>query len=42
MGSAGHLALINELRKEYIILVGNPERKEPLGDLGINGRILLN
>jgi len=31
MGWAGHVACIREKRRVYRVLVGNPERKRPLG-----------
>ena len=37
---AGHLARMGE-RGMYRVLVGKPEGKRPLGDLGVDGRIIL-
>jgi len=38
---AGHVARIGEKREVYRFLVGKPEGKRPLGDLGVNGWIIL-
>jgi hypothetical protein len=32
---------MRETRNAYIALVANPESKRPLGNLGIDGRIIL-
>jgi hypothetical protein len=37
----GHVALIGERRGVYRVLVGKPEGKRPLGDPGVDGRIIL-
>jgi hypothetical protein len=39
---AGHIARMRDKRNAYRILVGKPERKSPLGNLDIGGRIILN
>lgn len=36
MGWARHV-----VRSKYRVLIGAPEIKRPLGDLGLNGRIIL-
>jgi len=38
---AENVARIGERRGIYRILVGKPEGKRPLGDLGVDGRIIL-
>ena len=38
---AGHVALMGEERGAYGVLVGKPEGKRPLGDLGVDGWIIL-
>ena len=38
---AGHVARMGEGRGVYKVLVGKHEGKRPLGDLGIDGRIIL-
>jgi hypothetical protein len=38
----GHVARLGEMRNSYIILVGKSERKRPLGELGVDGRITLD
>ena len=38
---SGHVARIMERRGLYRILMGNPERKKPLEDPGVDGRIIL-
>jgi hypothetical protein len=38
---AGHVAQMGEERGEYRVLVGKPEGKRPLGNPGVNGRIIL-
>jgi hypothetical protein len=38
---AGHVARMGEMINAYNILVGNPEAKKPLEDLGVNGKIIL-
>jgi hypothetical protein len=38
---AGHVARVGEGRGVYRVLVGKPEGKRPLGDPGIDGRIIL-
>jgi len=38
----GHLSLISGKRNAYIVLVGKPEGKNRLKDLGVDGRIKLN
>jgi hypothetical protein len=38
---AGNVARMEGLRKSYNILVGKPEGKRPLEDLGVNGKIIL-
>ena len=38
---AGHVARMRERRGVYMVWVGNPERKRPLGDTGADGRIIL-
>ena len=38
---AGHVARMGEERGVYRVLVGKPERKKPLGDLGVDGWIIL-
>jgi hypothetical protein len=37
----GHVARIGEMKNEHSILVGKPERRRPLGNLGIDGRLIL-
>ena len=37
----GHVACMVERRGVYRDLVGKPEGKKHLGDLGVNGRIIL-
>jgi hypothetical protein len=41
MRGAGHVARKGEERGVYRVLVGRPERKRPLGRLGVGGRITL-
>jgi hypothetical protein len=41
MKKAGHMARMGEMRSADTILVGKPEEKKPLGDLGLDGRIIL-
>ena len=38
---AGHVAHMGEERGVYRVLVGKPEGRRPLGDLGVDGRIIL-
>ena len=38
---AEHVALMREERVVYRVLVGKPERKRPLGDLGVDECIIL-
>jgi hypothetical protein len=38
---AGHVACMGEGRGVYKVLVGRPEGKRPLEDLGIGGRLTL-
>jgi len=38
---AGHVACMGEERGVYRVLVGKPEGRRPLGDLGVDGRIIL-
>jgi hypothetical protein len=38
---AGDVALMGEGRGVYRVLVGNSEGKRPLGDQGVDGRIIL-
>ena len=38
---AGHVARMGEERGVYRVLVGKPEGKRPLGDLGVDGWIIL-
>jgi hypothetical protein len=38
---AGHVARMGKNRHAYRILVGNPERKRPLGRPSVGGRIKL-
>jgi hypothetical protein len=38
---AGHVARMGEVRGAYNILVGRPERRRPLGRLGVDGRTTL-
>jgi len=38
---AGHVAPMGEERGMYWVLVGKPEGKRPLGDLGVDGWIIL-
>ena len=38
---AGHVACMGEERGVYRVLVGKPEGRRPLGDLGIHGWIIL-
>jgi hypothetical protein len=38
---AGHVARIGDMRNEYSILVGKPERKNHTEDLAVDGRIIL-
>jgi len=38
---AGHVARMGEERGAYRVLVGKPEGKRPLGDLGVDGWIIL-
>jgi hypothetical protein len=38
---AGHVALMGEGRGVYKILVGKTEGRRPLGDPGVDGRIIL-
>jgi hypothetical protein len=37
-----HVSHIGEMKNEYRILVGKPERKRPLRRQGMDGRIILN
>jgi hypothetical protein len=41
MGWAGHVARMGEMRNTYKILVGTPEKKRPLEDLLVSGKIIL-
>jgi hypothetical protein len=41
MRLARHVARIGEGTGVYRIFVGKPEGKRPLGDLGLDGRIIL-
>ena len=38
---AGHVARVGERRGVYMVLVGKPGGKRPLGKLGVDGRIML-
>jgi len=38
---AGHVARMGEERGVYRVLVGKPDGKRPLRDLGVDGRIIL-
>jgi hypothetical protein len=38
---AGHVTRMGEIRNAYVILVGNPERRDQLEDRGVDGRIIL-
>jgi hypothetical protein len=38
---AGHVARVGERRGIYRILVGKPEEQEHLGELGVDGRLIL-
>ena len=38
---AGHVARMGEERVVYRVLVGKPEGRNHLGDLGVDGRIIL-
>ena len=38
---AGHVARMVEERGAYRVLVGKPEGKRPLGDLGVDGCTIL-
>ena len=38
---AGHVARMEEGRGVHRVLVGKPEGKRPLGDLDVDGRIIL-
>ena len=38
---AGHVARMGEERGVYRVLVGKPEGRRPLGDLGVDGWIIL-
>jgi hypothetical protein len=38
---AGHVASMGKEREVYRVLVGKPEGKRPLGDLGVDGWIIL-
>jgi hypothetical protein len=38
---AGHVARVEEVRVAYNILVGKPEGRRPLEDLGVDWRITL-
>jgi len=38
---AGHVACMGEGRGVHRVLVGKPEGKRPLGDLDVDGRIIL-
>jgi len=38
MTGKGHKARTGEMRNVYKILIGRPEGKRPLGDLGVDGR----
>jgi len=38
---AGHVARVGEERGLYRVLVGKPEGKNHWGDLGVDGRIIL-
>jgi hypothetical protein len=37
----GHVARVEEIRSEHIILIGKPDGKTPLGRLRIDGKIIL-
>jgi len=37
----GHVARVGEGKGVYRVLVGKPEGKRPLGDPGVDGRIIL-
>jgi hypothetical protein len=39
---AGHVACIGVMRNAYQILVEKSERKRQLGDLDVDGRVMLN
>ena len=41
MRRAGHVARMGEERVVYRVLLGKPEGKRPLGDLGVDGWIIL-
>jgi hypothetical protein len=38
---AGHVARMGEKRNAYRILMGKPQTKQPLGSLGVDGRVIL-
>jgi hypothetical protein len=38
---AGHVARMGEMTNAYSILVGNPEGKKPLGNLAVEGKLIL-
>jgi len=38
---AGHVARMGDKKMVYMVLVGKPEGKRPLGDLGVDGWIIL-
>jgi len=38
---AGHVGGMGEKRGVYRVLVGKPERKRPVGEIGVDGRIIL-
>jgi transposase len=38
---AGHVASVGERKCVYVVLVGKPEGKRPLGSPGVDGRIIL-
>jgi hypothetical protein len=37
-----HVARMQEMRNAYKMLVGKPEGRKPLEDLGVDGKIILN
>ena len=41
MRQTGHVARMGEKRGVFRVLVGKPEGKRPLGNLGVDGRIIL-
>jgi hypothetical protein len=41
MTCAGHVARMGDMRNAYNILVGKPERKKTLEDIGVDEKIIL-